>query len=220
MNGRFFQQNLQGFLTMNANRGFDEVMIVNPSEPNGGGRFMRFHYAQPPEMGYYAEQPEMYGWGEPDMYGQYEPVGYYAEDPYLAEDPYGQVDPYGYYAESPEMYGWGEPDVYGQSDPMGYYAEDPYLAEESPYGEVDPYGYYGETPEMYGWGEPEMAGYTRDVPPAFNAGCPLPTNVSGFGETAPLEGYMQPSEVSPSCSGFTPQSGPTPSVPETFKPLW
>ena len=37
---------------MNANRGFDEVMIVNPSEPNGG-RFMRFHYAQPPEMGYY-----------------------------------------------------------------------------------------------------------------------------------------------------------------------
>jgi hypothetical protein len=160
---------------MNANRGFDEVMIVNPSEPNRGGRFMRFHYAQPPGMGYYAEPPEMYGWGEPDMYGQYEPVGYYAEDPYLAEDPYGQVDPYGYYAESPEMYGWGEP---------------------------------------------EMAGYTRDVPPAFNAGCPLPTNVSGFGETAPLEGYMQPSEVSPSCSGFTPQSGPTPSVPETFKPLW
>ncbi len=136
---------------------------------------MRFHYAQPPEMGYYAEQPEMYGWGEPDMYGQYEPVGYYAEDPYLSEDPYG---------------------------------------------EADPYGHYGEAPEMYGWGEPEMAGYTRDVPPAFNAGCPLPTNVSGFGETAPLEGYMQPSEVSPSCSGFTPQPGPAPSVPETFKPLW
>jgi hypothetical protein len=65
-----------------------------------------------------------------------------------------------------------------------------------------------------------MAGYTRDVPPAFNAGCPLPTNVSGFGETAPLEGYMQPSEVSPSCSGFTPQPGPSSSVPETFKPLW
>src|SRR5262245_23506100 len=78
----------EGLLTMNGNRGFDEVMIVNPSEANGGGRFMRFHYAQPPEMGYYAEPPEMYDWGEPDMYGQYEPVGYYAEDPYLAEDPY------------------------------------------------------------------------------------------------------------------------------------
>ena len=159
---------------MNGNRGFDEVMIVNPSEPNGG-RLMRFHYAQPPEMGYYAEPQEMYGWGEPEMYGQYEPMGYYAEDPYLAEDPYG---------------------------------------------EVDPYGYYGETPEMYGYGEPEMAGYMRDVAPAFNAGCPLPTNVSGFAETEPLEGYMQPSEVSPSCSGFTPQPGPTTSIPETFKPLW
>ena len=38
----------------------------------------------------------------------------------------------------------------------------------------------------------------RDVPPAFNAGCPLPTNVAGFGEPTPLEGYVQPSEVSPS----------------------
>src|SRR4030095_11899934 len=120
MNGRF--------LTMNANRGFDEVMIINPSEPNGGGRFMRFHYAQPPEMGYYAEQPEMYGWGEPEMYGQYEPVGYFAEEPYLAEDyPLGEVDPYGYYAEPPEMY--------GQYEPMGYYAEEPYLAEDYPLGE-------------------------------------------------------------------------------------
>jgi hypothetical protein len=198
---------------MNSNRGFDEVMIVNPSDPNGGGRFMRFHYAQPTEMGYYAQPQEMYGWGQPDMYGQYEPMGYYAEEPYLAEDPYG------YYGETPEMYGYSEPDPYGQYEPMGYYAEEPYLAED-PYGEVDPYGNYAESPEMYGWGEPEMAGYTRDVPPAFNAGCPLPTNVSGFGETDPLAGYVQPGEVSPSCSGFTPQPGPTSSVPETFKPLW
>ena len=40
---------------------------------------MRFHYAEPPEMGYYAEEP------------------------YLSEDyPYGEVEPYGYYAEPPE----------------------------------------------------------------------------------------------------------------------
>jgi hypothetical protein len=155
----------------------------------------------------------MYGYGEPEPYGQYEPVGYYAEDPYLAQDPYG------YYAEPQEMYGYGEPEPYGQYEPVGYYAEDPYMGED-PYLAEDPYGYYGETPETYGYGEPEMSGYTRDVPPAFNAGCPIPTNVSGFSETEPLEGYIQPTEVSPSCSGFTPQPGPTTPVPETFKPLW
>ena len=124
---------------MNANRGFDEVMIVNPSEPNGGGRFMRFHYAQPPEMGYYAEPPEMYGWGEPDMYGQYEPRAGYARKPYLAEDPYGQVESYELLRRIP-MYGWGAGCTASQTH--GYYAEDPYLAEETYEGE--PYSYYAE----------------------------------------------------------------------------
>ena len=79
--------------------GFDEVMIVNPSE-NHGGRTMRFHDAQQPDMGYYGELPQDYG--------------YYAEDPYLSQGyGYGQVDPYGYYAQPPEMYGWGEPEMYG-----------------------------------------------------------------------------------------------------------
>ena len=171
---------------------------------------MRFHYAQPPEMGYYGEPPQDYG--------------YYAEEPYLAEDPYlaeyypyGEVDPLGYYGEAPE--------TYGEYEPVGYYAEEPYLAEDPlaeyyPYGEVDPLGYYGETPEMYGWGEPEISGYVRDVPPTFNAGCPMPTNVAGFGEAQPLEGYVRPGEVSPVCKDFTPQPGPTPLVPETFRPLW
>jgi hypothetical protein len=205
-------------LVVKGNRGFDEVMIVNPTEPNGGGRFMRFHYGQPLEMGYYGEPPE--------MYGEYDPVGYYAEEPYVGEDPYvseyypyGEADPYGYYAEAPELYGWGEPEPYGEYDPVGYYAEDPYVGED-PYGEVEPYGYYAESPEMYGWGEPEISGYVRDVPPAFNAGCPMPSNVAGFGEAQPLEGYVRPGEVSPSCKDFTPQPGPTPAVPETFKPLW
>ena len=167
---------------------------------------MRFHYGQLPEMGYYAETQD---------------YGYYAEDPYLSQGyGYGEVDPYGYYAEPAEMYGWGEPDVYGQYEPVGYYAEEPYLSEEMPYGEADPYGYYGEQPEMYGWGEPDIAGYVRDLPPTFNAGCGMPTNVAGFGETQPLEGYVTPTEVSPSCKDFTPQPGPTASVPETFKPLW
>jgi hypothetical protein len=191
---------------MIGNRSFDEVMIVNPSEPNGGGRLMRFHYGQLPEIGYYAE-PQDYG--------------YYAEDPYLAQGyAYGEVDPYGYYAETPEVYGYGEPDIYGQYEPVGYFAEEPYLAEEIPYGETEPYGYYAQSPEMYGYGEPDISGYVRDTAPTFNAGCPLPTNVSGFGEAQPFEGYVTPTEVSPSCSNFTPQPGATASVPETFKPLW
>ena len=56
--------------------------------------------------------------------------------------------------------------------------------------------------------------------PTSDAGCPMPTNVAGFGEAQPLEGYVRPTEVSPACRDFTPQPGPTPSVPETFKPLW
>lgn len=223
---------------------FDEVMIINPSEPNGG-RVMRFYNGQPPAMGYYGY------YAEPEyMYGQYDPgygsVGYYAEDPYLSEQyPYGEVDPYayGYYAEPEYPYGQVEPGY----EPVGYYAaEDPYLAQEYPYGEVDPYGYYaepeypygeyepmegyGQMPEMFGYDEyeplqeyypePGTAGYVREMSPSFNAGCPLPTNVSGFGEEESLQGYIRPSTVNATCGQFNPQPGAEPPMPETFKPLW
>jgi hypothetical protein len=89
---------------MKHSHGFDEIMIVNPSEPgfntNQGVRLMRFHYGEPPDMGYYAQPPEAYGYyaESPETYGYYaepaEPYGYYAESP----------EPYGYYAESPEPY--------------------------------------------------------------------------------------------------------------------
>src|SRR5437762_9940826 len=72
-------------------------MIVNPDDPDlspvRGVRLM--HYAGDPAMGCYGEPPESYG--------------YFAEEPYLAEDlPYGEVDP-----------AWGEPDPYGQYEPLG-----------------------------------------------------------------------------------------------------
>jgi hypothetical protein len=223
---------------------FDEVMIVNPTESNGG-RVMRFYNGQPPAMGYYGY------YGEPEqIYGQYDPgygpVGYYAEDPYLSHQyPYGELDPYtyGYYAEPEYPYGQVEPGY----EPVGYYAaEDPYLAQEYPYGEVDPYGYYaepeypygeyepmegyGQMPEMFGYDEyeplqeyypePGTAGYVRQSAPSFNAGCPLPTNVSGFGEEEALQGYVRPSTVNASCGQLNPQPGAEPSMPETFKPLW
>lgn len=106
---------------------------------------------------------------------------------------------------------------------MGHYAEEyPY----GPMGEPQEPGYYGQVPEMVGYGEyagygePDLTGYVRETEPTFNAGCPLPTNVPGFGEQENLEAYIKPTTVNPNCPQFTPQPGPTPSVPETFKPLW
>src|ERR687896_279215 len=106
---------------MKGKPGFDEVMIVNPNDPafndNRGVRLMRFHYAQPPEMGYYAA---------PDPYG----YGYYGQDPYLAEEyPYGVGNPYGYYgyyAQPPQMAPYAGPVFYGQA---------PY---EPGYGQTEP----------------------------------------------------------------------------------
>src|SRR5262249_28573025 len=115
----------------------------------------------------------------------------------------------------------------GKYEPMGYY------------GQYEPMGYYGQTPEMPGYaeheplaedyplsgyyGEPDMSGYVRETEPTYNPGCPLPTNVSGFGEPIQmdgLEGYIKPTTVNPSCGQFTEQPGPTPGAPEGFKPLW
>ena len=197
---------------------------------------MRFYNGYAPAMGYYGyygEPEQMYGQYDPG----YGPVGYYAEDPYLSHQyPYGEVDPYGYgygygyYAVPEYPYGQVEPGY----EPVGYYAaEDPYLAQEYPYGEVDPYGYYaepeypygeyepmegyGQMPEMFGYDEyepleeyypePGTAGYVRQSAPSFNAGCPLPTNVSGFGEEEPLQGYVRPATVNASCGQFNPQPG-------------
>jgi hypothetical protein len=118
---------------------------------------------------------------------------------------------------------------YSEDLPMGAYAEDPTMAY---YGAMPEMVGYGEEPlaeaypDMGYYGEPDMSGYMRDTPPAFNPGCPLPTNVAGYGESGPygeaeqMAGYTRPTEVSPSCGQFTPQPGPNPSVPETFKPLW
>src|SRR6266700_1768184 len=90
-------------VTMARKRGFDEVMIVNPSEPGFGtrGARMRFHYAEGPDYGYYAEPPEYGDYAEAPEYGN------------CAETPgygcYGQAPEYGYYGQAPE-YGY-----YGQA---------------------------------------------------------------------------------------------------------
>ncbi len=94
-------------------------------------------------------------------------------------------------------------------------------------------GYAAPMPELVGWGEPQpvgyadygdyaepdYAGYVREVPPIYNAGCAMPTNVAGYDE-AEFSGYTRPAEVSPSCAQFTPQPGPSTALPPTFQPLW
>jgi hypothetical protein len=181
-----------------------------------------------PPLGYYGGAHPAYGY-----YGEVEPaVGYY-----------GQADPaYGYYAQTPEFAGpgySGGPVGYAEPEPVGYFAEETPMAY---YGEdAMPMGYYGQ-PEMVGYGEAEQQfaeeypgvgvygepefgesefagydGYTRDMPPAFNPGCPLPTNLSGY---EGFEGYTSPATVNPSCDTMTSQPGTAPSTPDTFKPLW
>ena len=181
------------------------------------------NYAEAPEYGYYAEAPE---------------YGYYAEPP-----------EYGYYAEAPEYGEPGllrlvrescPKDPYGNnvSCAVGYYAEEPPggLGEDPPDGLRPPAGdrcrrwsatdRWVKTPPC-SYGEPDLSGYVRAVrSQPFNAGCPMPTNTVGGFEEAPeygyggYDGYTKPTEVSPRCDSFTEQPGPTPGVPETFKPLW
>ncbi len=243
---------------MRPDRGFDEVMIVNPFDPRAQHPTtipMRFHPA--PEMGYYAEPPEMAGYG----YGYYaEPppeMGYYAQAPdlgYYAQTPemgyYAQSPELGYYAQPPAGYGYyGEPDMaYAEAPEMGWYGEPPemagyaepieYYAEETPMAGYAGYG-YAQSPEMVGYSEyeplseeypgmseyddyaePPMDGYVRAARPTYNPGCPIPTNVAGYGEGAPLEGYVKPVSGNPACDQFVPQPGASPSMPEAFRPLW
>ena len=203
---------------MAGRKGFDEVMIVNPGEPGSdprqGARLMTFGYGEPPLMGYYGDYGMHPDLGEyamhPDLgdYGMHPDLGYYGMHPDL-----------GYYGDRPELVGWGEHDPhmgYGIVEPVGYYAGEGSYGD---YGDYADYGDYGEYGDYAEYAEPghDVAGYVRDVPPGFNAGCPMPTNVSGLGE---VEGYVKPGPVSPACEQFVPQPGPTPSVPETFRPLW
>jgi hypothetical protein len=188
------------------------------------------YYAEEYPVGYYGEEYPMQGYGE-----EY-PMGHYAE-----ETPYGPMgqpqEPVGYYAEEYPVGYYGEEypmQGYGEEYPMGHYAEEtPY----GPMGEPQEPG-YGQVPEMvgygayapleqgypgvgyYGYDEPDLTGYVRETEPTFNAGCPLPTNVPGVGEAENLEGYIKPTTVNPICPEFTPQPGPTPSAPESFRPLW
>ena len=195
-----------------------------PLPPEGYGYFADEPYQT---YGYYGATPEQAGWGQPEPYPPYGPgYGYYG--PLYGQ---GQPEPYepvGYYAD--EYLPAGYSDEY---PPLGYYADDVYPSVEDYEPTVGWYGQpvmppdylqYGAPPEEYPsmgyYGGPEYAGYVRDVPPPFNAGCPLPTNVAGFGAEEQLEGYVRPAEVSPTCERFTPQPGPTPGVPETFRPLW
>src|SRR5215475_7924787 len=104
---------------------FDEIMIVNPYNQQGGQR-MRFYPLTPtPLSGYVAETPEQMGY----FAAVPEPLGYVYEAP----------EPLGYYGTMPETIGY----VYETPDMMGYPAD-------PPPGFVEGYnvGYYSEAPEL------------------------------------------------------------------------
>jgi hypothetical protein len=133
----------------------------------------------------------------------HESLGYYLAPGYgaYAQPAMAAHEPVGYISEEQPM-GW-----YGEPEMVGYADYEP-LAEPYPEG----VGYYGE---------PDIAGYVRETAtPAYNPGCPMPTNVAGFGEGEQFAGYQRPSTVNPTCEQFTPQPGITEAVPETFRPLW
>lgn len=228
---------------MKGNRNFDEVMIVNPAVApfgaNQGVTPMSFRAAEPPEMGYYAEEEPGYGYFAEEYpvegYGFADPAGYYGDE-YVLEPVgyyggmgwYGEQEPvegYGYFAEDypVEGYGFAYPvDDYAQEyvpESVGYYGQMGWYGqpETEGYGQYEPVVQY---PGMGYYAAPDFSGYVRDVRPAFNAGCPMPTNVAGFGDAENFEGYVQPATVNATCDRFTPQPGTTPGEPETFRPLW
>ena len=154
--------------------------------------------------GYYGEPQEVAGYG---YYGEPEPVGYFAEEMpvgYYGDDPNmtGDYQTAGY-GEMPEMVGYGDGEQFAEDFPgVADYAED--------YSGYDGYAEYGE---------PGVEGYVRDVPPPFNAGCPLPLN-AGLAAGDDFAGYSKPGDVSPSCTAFTEQPGSPSMVPDTLRPLW
>jgi len=264
---------------MKHNRGYDEVMIVNPYDPqstNQQTNLMTFNAT--PETGYYAGPADYYGYyaagpeisydgyyGEPAGYGA--PYGYYAAGPETSYDGYygepaGYGAPYGYYADQSDVGWYAEPsEVSYYGDPgygyypqpestYGYYGEPAmghYGDQFEPvgyYADEWPMGWYADSSDMSGYADyepplsdypagvgyyaqPGMAGYVRQTDtPSYNPGCPIPTNVAGYGEheqfsdVDPLSGYQRPKSVNASCEQFTPQPGVRDFVPETFKPLW
>jgi hypothetical protein len=159
---------------MKHNRGYDEVMIVNPYDPqstNQQTNLMTFHatpemgyYAAPTDYGYYADSPEMMGYyaAEPGAYGYYadQPeMGWYADSPEMMGYYAAEPGAYGYYADQPEM-GW-----YADSPEMGYYGDPGYGYYSEPgigyYGDQhEPIGYYADEWPMGWYGDsPDLAGY-------------------------------------------------------------
>jgi len=205
-------------------------------------------YGDPQELGYYGH-PGVYGYDVPGQvgyagYGGYDGYGGYAGyDGYAGYGGYGgcgepetagyfaEETPLSYYGEDPQAHmngyagdpqGYGDPQVYGNSygSPYGDDVQGEEFADDMQgygqgydSGDVQGYDHYGAC------GEQEMSGYVRDLPPTFNAGCPMPTN-TGMGAAESLEGYIRPNDVSPSCREFTPVSDSASALPETLRPLW
>src|SRR5215469_18018890 len=212
---------------MKANSGFDEVMIVNPYDPRSNNQqhhqLMRFHespgyygvpgygaYPEPDQMAYYGA-PGYAAYPEPDQMAYYGAPGYgaYPEPDQMAY--YGESG-YGGYVE-PEQGSYGSPGFGQYVNPeMAAYEPIGYISEEQPLGWYPEMAGYPDDqplaepyPEGIGYYSPDISGYVRETAtPAYNPGCPMPTNVAGFGDAEPFAGYQRPSTVNPTCEQFIP----------------
>jgi len=174
-------------------RGFDEVMIVNPQERAGqarGVRLMPYYDANYPEMGGYA-----------DPVGQ-EPWSGYGEEYQVAdagEPEYGYcdgLDEAGEYADPGYAYADADPNFLGQ-EPVGYVAQEPY-AQPMGYGYVAAPGFGACTgqepcPRCSGLSDAELFG------PAYGAYAQEDPRFSGYADDPILSGYSE----DPAVSGYT-----------------
>jgi hypothetical protein len=87
------------------------------------------------------------------------------------------------------------------------------------YAEAEPLQEYPQEGVAH-YGNPYLAGYVREQPPTYNAGCPMPTNVAGLAEAQPLEGYVKPSTVNAACDQLVPQPSTSAGTSDHFKPHW
>lgn len=157
-------------------RGFDEVMIVNPEEragPARGVRLMPYYDANYPEMGGYA-----------DPVGEDPYAGYGQE--YLGPESYGSCDGAEPGERGDPAYGYAQADPGAMGYPsVGYVAQEPYAAS---YGYAGvPYGYAGAPTEADYAGAPAAFGCVGQAP------CPRCSGLSDdqlYGYSA-ADGYAE-----------------------------
>ena len=169
----------------------------------GESEYAEYEVAEPVDVGYYGERPEMVG------YSEYAPVEGYGYAEYAPVEGYSEYAPVEGYAEYAPVEGYAEyAPVEGYDEYQPVYGEADYSEYQPAYGEVDPT-----------YAEADVAGYTAERAPRFNPSVLVSANVNGYGEPE-FAGYQTPTTVNPTVTAFKPQPGQAGPMPDQFRPLW